>query len=231
MVRKHTKTPTCHRCGQYLGHVIDAQGLHPATSKIKAISQAPAPSNATELKSFLGLLNYYHKFLPNLSTTLAPLHKLLHKNMPWTWSEEQDTAFKEAKSLLQSSSLLVHYDRNKPLLLSCDASPYGLGAVLSHQMPDGTEKPITFISRTLNVAEKKYSQLEKEALAIVFAVRKLHHYLYGLHFTLYSDTYWMNHVKFQFSHHPEFRDGHLHLQHIPTLLNTNQALNWPMQML
>ena len=172
---------------EYLGHVIDAQGLHPATSKIKAISQAPAPSNATELKSFLGLLNYYHKFLPNLSTTLAPLHKLLHKNTPWTWSEEQDTAFKEAKSLLQSSSLLVHYDRNKPLLLSCDASPYGLGAVLSHQMPDGTEKPITFISRTLNLAEKKYSQLEKEALAIVFAVRKLHHYLYGLHFTLYSD--------------------------------------------
>ena len=172
---------------EYLGHVIDENGLHPSESKVKAIKEAPIPTNITELRSFLGLLNYYHKFLPDLSTILAPLHQLLRKEAKWVWSTAQDKAFKQTKSLLHSSSLLVHYDEQKPLVLSCDASPYGLGAVLSHQMNDNTEKPIAFTSRTLTTPEKKYSQLEKEALAIIFAVRKFHDYLYGRHFTLYSD--------------------------------------------
>ena len=172
---------------EYLGHIIDANGLHPSESKVKAIRDAPTPTNVTELKSFLGLLNYYHKFLPDLSTILAPLHQLLRKDAKWIWSQTQDKAFQHSKSLLQSSSLLVHYDEKKPLILSCDASPYGLGAVLSHQMENNTEKPIAFTSRTLTTTEKKYSQLEKEALAIIFAVRKFHDYLYGRNFTLYSD--------------------------------------------
>ena len=172
---------------EYLGHVIDKNGLHPSPSKVQAIKQAPQPTNVTELKSFLGLVNYYHKFLPNLSTSLAPLHSLLRKNSRWNWSTEHSKAFTKVKSLLQSSSLLVHYDDKKPLLLACDASPYGIGAVLSHRMNDGSDKPITFISRTLAPAEKNYSQLEKEALAILFAVKRLHHYLYGRHFTIYSD--------------------------------------------
>ena len=172
---------------EYFGHVIDKNGLHPSQSKVQAIKQAPQPTNVTELKSFLGLVNYYHKFLPNLSTSLAPLHSLLRKNSRWNWSKEHSDTFNQVKNLLQSSSLLVHYNSSKPLLLACDASPYGIGAVLSHRMDDGSEKPITFISRTLAPAEKNYSQLEKEALAIIFAVKRLHHYLYGRHFTIYSD--------------------------------------------
>ena len=172
---------------EYLGHVIDAQGLHPSQSKIKAIRDAPSPTNITELKSFLGLLNYYHKFLPNLSTVLSPLHCLLRKDETWKWTQRQENSFVQAKGLLHSSSLLVNYDRNKPLIISCDASPYGLGAILSHQMDDGTEMPIAFASRTLAPAEKRYSQLEKEALAIIFSVGKFHDYIYGRHFTLYSD--------------------------------------------
>ena len=86
----------------------------------------------SELKSVLGLLSYYSRFLPGMSTTLAPLYALLQKNKKWTWGEAQKRAFQAAKDSLQSSTLLVHYDPTKPLLLTCDASPYSIGAVLSH---------------------------------------------------------------------------------------------------
>ena len=107
---------------EYLGHIIDNKGLHPSPSKIQAIQQAPASTNVIELRAFLGLVNYYYKFLPNLSSTLSPLHLLLRKGTTWTWTESQQTAFNKVKQLLQSSSLLVHFDSKKPLLLYCDAS-------------------------------------------------------------------------------------------------------------
>jgi transposase InsO family protein len=172
---------------EYLGHIIDGQGLHPSPTKIDAIKNAPVPTNVTELKSFIGLINYYHKFLPNFSTTLAPLYQLLHKDSKWKWTTIHDQAYMKAKEYLQSSSLPVHFDPQKPLILSCDASPYGIGAVLAHKMADNSEKPVAYISRTLAKAEKQYSQLEKEALAIVFAVKRFHQYLFGNHFILYSD--------------------------------------------
>ena len=176
---------------EYLGHIIDAKGLHPSESKVRAIRDAPSPTKITELKSFLGLLNYYHKLFPNLATTLAPLHQLLRKETRWKWTQDQENSFLKAKSLLHSSSLLVHYDPVKPLSISCDASPYGLGAILSHQIDDGTELPVAFASRTLAPAEKRYtlnsrrkpwqSYLLFESSTITFMVVTLHSSLITSH--------------------------------------------------
>ena len=179
---------------EYLGHSISAEGLHPTVEKVKAIRNAPAPSTVSQLKSFLGILTYYCKFLPNMSTVLAPLYKLLQKNVPWMWGADQQNAFNSAKSALTSDSLLVHYDPEKQLILACDASPYGVGAVLSHRLPDGSDQPISFASRSLALAERKYSQLDKEALAIVFGVKRFHQYLFGRPFTILSDHKPLQHL-------------------------------------
>ena len=161
---------------EYLGHRNSAAGIQPTEDKKKAILQAPAPKNVTQLKSWLGLLNYYSKFLPILSATLS-----------WSWESSQQVAFSKAKELLTSASVLVHYEPDRELVLACDASEYGVGAVLSHHFEGGFDRPIAFASRTLAPAERKYSQLDKEALAIVFGVDKFHQYLYGRHFTILSD--------------------------------------------
>ena len=102
----------------YLGLKIDCNGLHPLDDKVKAIVEAPAPRNVTELKSYLGLLNYYGRFLPNLSITLAPLHYLLKKGIVFRWGKEQIKAFKASKQLLTSSQVLAHYDPKKELILT-----------------------------------------------------------------------------------------------------------------
>lgn len=172
---------------EYLGYVIDEQGLHPTSEKVQAIQEAKQPTNVSELKAFIGILNYYGKFLPQLATKLAPLYRLLRKDIRWNWGPEQQRAFTQAKSLLKSEAVLTHYDGEKKLILDCDASPYGVGAVLSHEMEDGSERPVGYASRTLTPAEKGYSQLDKESLAIMYGVQKFHYYLYGREFVIRSD--------------------------------------------
>ena len=122
---------------EYLGHRIDHQGLHQVESKVEAIVKAPDPKNSDELHSFIGLVTYYAKFLPNMSTLLAPLYELLNINTAWNWGSKQKETFRKVKEMLQSSSLLIHFDNDKEVVLACDASPYGLGAVLSHETEDG----------------------------------------------------------------------------------------------
>lgn len=171
----------------YLGQKINCHGIQPVQEKVRAITEAPAPKNVSEVRAYLGMINYYQKYLPNLSTILAPLHSLLEKGKDWKWNEKHQESFTKSKELLKSSHLLVHYDPEKDLILACDASPYGVGSVLSHRMEDNTERPIAFASRSLSPAEKNYSQLDKEALAIIVGVKKFHQYLYGRHFTILTD--------------------------------------------
>ena len=111
------------------------------------------------------------------------------------WSKENDgsgpqsakKAFHSVKKLITSDMVLTHYDPGRPLRLACDSSPVGIGAFLSHIMEDGSERPIAFTSRTLTKAERNYSQIDKEALALVWGVKKFHLYLFGRHFTLVTD--------------------------------------------
>ena len=174
-------------CVEYLGHCIDGDGLHTSDKKVKAVQQAPRPTNPQQLRSFLGLVQYYRKFVPSLATLLSPLYSLLQKDVKWCWTKECERAFKEAKETLSSATVLAHYDPRLPLRLAADASSYGVGAVISHVFPDGSERPIAYASRSLTTTEKSYAQLEKEALSLVFGVRKFHQYLYGRKFTLYTD--------------------------------------------
>ena len=146
----------------YLGFRINKEGVAPVPERVEDLKEAKTPGDVTQLKLFLGMVNYYHRHLPNLAHSLEPLHKLLRKNTEWKWGKEQHNAFEKVKENLCSNNLLVHYDTEKPLLLSCDASPYGLGGVLSHIMPDGSECPIAYASRTLSVAERNYAQIEKK---------------------------------------------------------------------
>ena len=125
--------------------------------------------------------------MPHLPSALAPLYKLLHKGIAWHWSSEADAAFKHSKELLLYDNVLAHFDPDIELVLACDASQYGIGAVLAHRYTDGSERSIAFASCTLNEAEKKYSQIEKEGLACVYAVKKFHCYVYGRHFSLVTD--------------------------------------------
>lgn len=159
----------------------------PIQKKIEAIVAAPPPTNVTQLKSFMGLVNFYSKFCMNMSDILKPMYDLLKKNAKWEWTEECNAAFRKIKKVLSSSPVLAHYDPNLELILSVDSSAYGLGSVLTQRYPDGTERPVCCASRTLNSAEANYSQIDKEALAIVFGVAKHHQYLYGRYFTLRSD--------------------------------------------
>ena len=164
--------------------VVDGEGRHPTDEKIAAIKGAPSLKNVAELRSYLGLLNYYGNFIPNLPTLLQPLHELLWKGVKWAWTEKCEKAFVHNKSELVADKVLVPYDERRKLIPVCDASPYGVGAVISHVMDDGEEHPIAFASRTLTKGKRNYWQIEKEALGIVFGVRKFHKYLYGRTFHL-----------------------------------------------
>ena len=162
-----------------------------------------------ELRSFLGMVNYYGKFLPDLATTLAPLYHLLRKSCHWSWGTKQKKAFRQVKDLLRSGRVLTHFDDRLPLVLACDASPYGLGAVLLHQLPNGEEKPVGFASRTLTKAETNYSHLDKEGLAIIFGVKKFHQYIHGRRFEIKTDHKPLTHIFSETRATPMMASGHI----------------------
>ena len=159
---------------EYLGYRIDAQGLHAIEKKVEAIRNAPAPENQQQLKSFLGMTNYYSKFISNYSTITHPLNELLKDGVEWKWSETQQKAFKQLKDKPSNAPVLTHFSDTLPLKLDTYASQYGIGAVISHVLPSEEERPIAHALRTLTKSERNYAQIEKEALSIIFGVKKFH---------------------------------------------------------
>nr|XP_039266339.1 uncharacterized protein K02A2.6-like [Styela clava] len=170
----------------YLGYRINKLGVQPTEDNLRAVLDAPEPQNIHQLRSYLGMLNYYGKFIKNLSTVAAPLYELLRSNVRWHWNKRQVEAFKKTKSLLCNAPCLAHFDGNAAVIVSADASPYGIGAVLSVITQEG-ERPVAFASRSLSKPERNYSQLDREGLALVFAVTKFHSFLYGRPFVLETD--------------------------------------------
>lgn len=170
-----------------LGFVINKEGLHKAKSKIAAMVNAPKPENLKQLESFLGLINFYARFLENRSLNLKPLYDLLKKEK-FEWDEKCSKAFNWVKNELISPKVLVNYDPKEKVILACDASNYGLSAILSHQYKDGTEKPIAYASKKIAKSELNRKILDKEAMAIIFGVERFYQFIFGREFILRTDN-------------------------------------------
>ncbi|XP_039312438.1 uncharacterized protein K02A2.6-like [Solenopsis invicta] len=155
---------------EFLGHRIDEQGIHKSDRHIEAIRDASKPSTPEELQLFLGKATYYNSFIPNLATRSRPLRDMLLSD-PFTWTQSAKVAYEDIKQTLISPLVLIPYDPSLPLVLATDASKIGLGAVLSHKLSNGQERPIAYASRTLNSTEQRYPQIDKEALAIVWPTK------------------------------------------------------------
>lgn len=172
----------------YLGHVFDKHGVSPNFNKIKSIIQAPEPKNVKQVQAFLGLCNYYTRFIPNFAQEMSPLYHLLKKDTPFKWTRAQQECFNTIKQLFKSHDILQHYNPDYELKLETDASSYGIGAVLLTR-PDSSSSwlPIQFASRTLNSSERNYSNIEREALSIIFGLEKFRNFLLGSKFIISND--------------------------------------------
>lgn len=172
---------------KYLGHLIDEHGLRPDPAKLDVIRNLPAPKDVSGVRSFLGAINYYGKFVPSMRMLRYPLDELLKSTNKFVWTAKCQEAFEKFKEILSSDLLLTHYDPAQEIIVSADASSIGIGATISHRFPDGSIKVVQHASRALTSTEQAYSQPDREGLAIIYAVTKFHKMLFGRSFLLQTD--------------------------------------------
>ena len=165
-----------------MGHMVTDQGLKPDPERIEAVANMPKPDDIKAVRRFYGFVNYLAKFLPHLADAMEPLRQLTHEDFPWQWKHEHDLAFEKIKKLITTAPLLKYYDPKEELMVQCDASDKGLGAALLQKGP-----PVAFTSRALTDTKTRYTQIEKEMLAVVFALQKFDQNAYGRNVTVESD--------------------------------------------
>lgn len=171
---------------KFLGHIVNGQGIQADPEKTRAIVNFPTPGNRKELRRFFGIVNYLGKFSASLSVASVALRQLLGKDIDWIWSKTHDNEFNKLKQIISSTPTLTPFQLSRDTMLSTDASSYGLGAALLQRVGT-TWKPIAYASRSMNSTEKRYAQIEKEALAICWACDKFNYYLSGRKFEIETD--------------------------------------------
>ena len=165
-----------------MGHVLTDNGLEPDPEKIEAIKEMPKPQSVEDAQRLNGFVTYLSKFMPKLSDVMEPIRRLTRKGTEWCWSIEQDRAYEQVKELATKAPILRYYDPTCQLEVQCDASQKGLGAALMQR-----GQPIAYISRALTPTEQRYAQIEKECLAIVYALERFHQYTFGRNVLVHSD--------------------------------------------
>ena len=170
---------------EFYGYILSKDGLSPDPKKVSDIKNSPPPNNESEVRSFLGMVNYCSRFIPNFSTISKPLRDLTKKNMRWKWTDEEKASFQKIKDSLAEDAIAAYFDIKKETELIVDASPIGLGAILAqyNKGQPGTSRVVAYASRSLTDVEQRYSQTEKEALALVWGCEHFRIYLLGAHFT------------------------------------------------
>ncbi|GJW00015.1 putative reverse transcriptase domain-containing protein [Tanacetum coccineum] len=174
---------------QFLGHVIDCQGIHVDPAKIESIKDWASPKTPMEIRQFLGLAGYYRRFIEGFSKIAKPMTKLTQKKVTFEWGDKQEAAFQTLKTKLCSAPILALPQGAENFIVYCDASHKGLGAVLMQN-----EKVIAYASRQLKIHEKNYTTHDLELGAVVFALKIWRHYLYGTKCTVFTDHKSLQHI-------------------------------------
>ena len=171
----------------YMGHVLTDGGVKVSDEKVKAITNAPRPTTRQEVRSFLGSVQFCAKFIKDFGTVSEPLWELTKSQSEWKWGKSEESAFREIKERLIRAPVMAYFKSGAETRIITDASPVGLGAVLEQKQADGLFRPIYYASRKLSDVETRYSQFEREALAVRWACQKFHLFVYGIDFEILTD--------------------------------------------
>jgi len=225
-----------HKCSflkdsvQYLGFDVSAEEIRPSDDKIKSILEWPTPQSPKDCRSFLGLCNFYRRFVRGFSNIAQPITELMKEKVPWCWEGAQEKAFAQLKIAMSTAPVLVFPDFDRQFTLTTDASLVAVGGILQQDQGRGLQ-PIAYSSKKLNAAEIRYSAYERELLGIVWAVGQWRHYLQGRRFIVQTDHSSLRYLPNQAAVHRRIwkwisilQSYDIKIQHIPETKNPADPL-------